>query len=57
MLKKLSIIIDDKTLKKSRRCSEDICNYVSEKLKIDKKIYELFKTDDFIVGIPNFPLN
>lgn len=50
MLKKLSIIIDDKTLKKSRRCSEDICNYVSEKLKIDIESQKINKGNVIIIN-------
>ena len=34
-VKKAGFEVDTATLSKSRRCSEDVCNYISDKLEID----------------------
>lgn len=34
LLETSNLLVDNKTLLKSRRCSEDVCNFVSEKLEI-----------------------
>ena len=41
-LKRLKFAVDDETLKKSRRCSKDICDFVTRKLGINIESAEIY---------------
>lgn len=50
IIKKLSIDVDENTLKKSRRCSENICKYVSSKLNIHIESEKINEGDIIILN-------